>query len=329
MSSQKPRPRNPREWLRLFLSGLCMGTADLVPGVSGGTMALIMGVYENFIRSLCTFNYEAFQNLIQGKWKTLFKDVAWQYLLALVLGMGIAIFSLAPFFHLLLNDPVYRGYLFALFMGLILASSFHCSQRIQERNMGIYGSFAIGVFVAAAITIIPLMIHLNLAAPHESFLLTLAWMFFCGLLGVCAMLLPGISGSYVLTVFGAYPAIIEALARITTGLHWESILMIFSLGCGIIVGAISFSQLIRWFLNHYHDLTLSCMIGFMLGALPTVWPFWEYQNVSNRLIAELPILPDLASVEFMVAFGCFMIGCLVVWLIERASYALQVEAHPL
>jgi len=284
--SDRPGPGDLRGWCRLIFCGLCMGAADLVPGVSGGTMALVLGIYEPFIRSLCTLDKQAFHHLIHFRWKAFFKQAAWKFLLALGLGIGAAMITLAPFFHFLLSHALYKSYLFAFFLGLVLASSFYCGRKIQRRNLKSATAFIFGAFGAALITLAPLA---SFSTPDA--LLPLAiWMFICGLLGVCAMLLPGISGSYVLTILQAYPVIIGALATLSSGLlrmsfPMKSLLIISSLGLGIGLGALLFSKLIRFVLVSYHDITLASMVGFMLGATPAVWPFWHAVNSWETFIA--------------------------------------------
>ena len=301
------RPQNLKGWLRLFFSGLCMGTADLVPGVSGGTMALILGIYESFIRSLCTLDKESLDDFIRLRWREFFKKVEWQFLCALGLGMLAAIFTLAPLFHFLLNNVTYRSYLYAFFMGLVLASSYFCGQRIRRWPVKVTSAFGLGALIAAVVTLAPLLFSFQISGP-ESFIGLIIWMFFCGLLGVCAMLLPGISGSYVLTILQAYPIIIGALAALSSGVvhltvPTDSLLIILSLGAGIALGALFFSRFIRWLLTNFHDVTLACMVGFMLGALPAVWPFWG----------------EMSAGEVTTACMWMIAGGLVVVMVEKIS----------
>jgi len=282
----RPRPKDLKGWCRLIFCGFCMGAADLVPGVSGGTMALVLGIYEPFIQSLCTLDKEALNHLFHIRWKPFFKKVAWQFLSALGLGMVAAIFTLAPFFHFLLNHALYKSYLFAFFLGLVLASSYYCGRKVQHRNLKTTSAFSLGALGAAIVTFAPFA---SFSTP-DALLPLCAWMFVCGLLGVCAMLLPGISGSYVLTILKAYPIIIGALAALSSGLiqftfPLKSFLIIFSLGLGIGLGALLFSRMIRFVLIQYHDITIACMVGFMLGALPAIWPFWHSFDSWETLIA--------------------------------------------
>lgn len=314
-----PRPRSLRDCLHLFLSGFLMGTADLVPGISGGTMALITGIYENFIQSLCTFNYSALLNAFKGR----FSSLAWQYLGMILFGMGVAIFSLAPLFHFFLNDPVYRSYLFSLFLGLILSSTIYCFRKVSLWNLITISAFFLGAAIAFVITMIPMAFPFDFFSHEYGFQLILVGMFFSGLLAVCAMLLPGISGSYILNIIGAYPIIIEALASMTTGWQWKSVSVILSMGFGVLVGGLIFSRFIRWLLKSYHNITISSMVGFMLGALPAVWPFWDYGMSQGKLIPTVPLIPEVTAPEFWFSFVFFAIGCLIVLLVERGSYVLK------
>ncbi len=328
--SSKPRPKTVKDWARLFLFGICIGAADLVPGISGGTMALILGVYEDFIKSICTLDHKAFHSLIQLRWHQLMSLVAWQFLAALLLGIGLAIFTLAPLFHFMLNDPVYRSGFLALFSGLILSSSYYLYKKTAPWEKSHFGWMAFGVFAAALLTIWPIYsphLFFNLDQIMQTNSGVILWMAFCGAISVCAMLLPGISGSYVLTVLHAYPIIIGALANTSRFFfHWQSYIILFSLAIGIIIGALIFSRVIRWFLAHHQSRTLAALIGFMIGALPAVWPFWTYHIKINPVLStdpilqpEYPILPAVGDTHFFIACGCFALGLFLVIFLETVA----------
>jgi len=192
----------------------------------------------------------------------------------------------------------------------VIASSYYCRCRIKKWSTQVFGFFGFGILSAAIVTIPPILFSLSISGP-QTFFGQLIWMFGCGLMAVCAMLLPGISGSYVLTIVNAYPVIIEALANLSSGVMnfvfpLESFLIILSLGCGIALGALMFSHLIRWMLNHYHDTTLSCMVGFMIGALPAIWPF-----------------AGLSSGELFISTLWMMTGAFVIITVEKVSNLMR------
>jgi putative membrane protein len=328
--SSKPRPKTVKDWVRLFLFGICIGAADLVPGISGGTMALILGVYEDFIKSICTLDHKAFHSLIQMRWHQLLSLIAWQFLAALLLGMGLAIFMLAPLFHFLLNNPEYRSDFLALFAGLIISSSYYVSTKIPQWRQSHTRWLLLGMTAAGLLTLTPIYsphIFFNLDQIMQSNSGVVLWMISCGTISVCAMLLPGISGSYVLTVLQAYPVIIGALANVSSlHFHWQSYVVLISLGLGIIIGALIFSRVIRWFLSHHRDNTLAALIGIMLGALPAVWPFWSFHFAVNPILhakpilqPDYPILPDIYAFQFWIACGCFALGLFLVIFLESIA----------
>lgn len=274
----KPRPRGFAGWSRLFLCGACMGAADLVPGVSGGTVALMLRIYSPFIKSLCTLDQDALSYFATFQWRRLLKHVAWQFLCALGIGMALAILLLAPLFHTLLESSDTKRQLFSFFSGLIIASSFFCLRRVPNWSLRSIGSLFAGAGFALCVTLFPLFFSFQQNFILESQATAMIWVFFCGVVAVAAMLLPGLSGSYLLTILGAYPLIIESLSNVSKGvlsfsIPLESCLVLLSLGCGIALGALFFTRLIQWFLTRFLSATLACMVGFMIGALPAVWPF--------------------------------------------------------
>ncbi len=319
-----------------------MGAADVVPGVSGGTIAFLTGIYEPLMRSISSLDKEAFSLLLRGRISAFFRRVEWAFLLTLLTGAVFAIALLASLVHGFLQHEIYRSYLYSLFFGLILSSIFYCLKQVRLNYIALALGACLAIFFTnlspkVSETLIALPISENLVEAknydaqkgllkvspaelrallakaylldsqeieHEGELVPLknlaakenksffdSWIFFCGLLGVSAMLLPGISGSYILNVLGVYPLVIAAIADFVSALRSFSIdtysfTLLANLALGIIVGAALFSRLIAFLFRRYRSFSLSCLIGFMLGSLAAVWPFWETAAYYNPVKLE-------------------------------------------
>ncbi|MFB6259020.1 MAG: DUF368 domain-containing protein [Flavobacteriales bacterium] len=242
-----------------FLKGVAMGAADIVPGVSGGTIALITGVYQRLIASLDAIDHRLW-GLFQDKGiRAVWRHIDGNFLLVLLLGILSSILSLAKFLHFLLKDhPIL---IWSFFFGLIAASIYFVGKRASKWSGGNIVSFLIGTGCALAITLLPPM-----ATPDQDYIF-----FFAGLLAISAMILPGISGSFILVLLGAYQAVLGAIKELDL-----AILGFMAAGCG--VGLLTFSKVLNWMFRRYHDLTIALMSGFLLGSLNKVWPWkttWE------------------------------------------------------
>lgn len=292
--------------MRIFFIGMLMGIADLIPGVSGGTIAFIMGIYERLIGAI--------KGVSSNRW-----DLA--FLLPLVGGIAFSIISFSHLLEGLLNHPVFRTNLFAVFLGMILGSIIFCSKQVKEWSNSRFFMMGLGILIAFLLTG-----HLthptSIAEPGY------LWVAACGMIAVSAMLLPGVSGSYLLTMLGMYPIVLQNLNAFTGGLvqgtfNPSALFFLFIFLCGIIFGAVLFSRVVSWTLTYYHDLTIAALTGFMLGGLQTVWPFWIYDTATHPLQQEkgmilIPremILPDLTSQTFWLAASFCAFGCLwVIWI---------------
>lgn len=347
-----------------------MGAADIIPGISGGTVAFIMGFYNNLIESI--------------------KNVGWQFLIPLALGISISFFLLASPFDYILGHPIYRIYLYSSFLGLILASTIYCANLIDRWKSNYWMALLTGAIAAYLLTGTAIQnreptLDIELAFPiqtnqrllnydpemwrlldvpattaaamvakgilqadhyafdHESRREGELQIFikpylgthldlklvFCGAIAISAMLLPGISGSYLLTILGVYAIAIGALADFSDGLknlEWdnEAFMILASLGVGIILGALSFSHVVSWLMRNFYNGTIAGLTGFMLGALKSVWPFWSYAYAlaplklqkGPQLQVVSPILPDLHSSLFWIALAFAIGGFGLVFLIE-------------
>lgn len=325
--------------LSLIFSGMCMGAADLVPGISGGTVAFIIGIYEPLLQSLKSINLNALKLLFSFRFKDFFNAIHWQFLFLLLFGIGVSILSFAQLFSYFLNHEVLRTYLFSGFFGLILASIFFCTRQIKRWNQKYIVAMIIGTVLAFSFTVtFPQLLKNktknNIQTENSEKMLKQntiknsqfnLWIITCGALAICALLLPGISGSYLLTILGMYGVVLRALNDFTQGLsqavfNVEAFLILLNLGIGIIIGGLLFSHVVSWLLRNYHNVTIATMTGFMIGAFPSVWPFWNYISTTSKkgtlLEPTFPYWPEFGESYFFIALFFMAIGFASVFSIE-------------
>lgn len=248
--------RTIKDYSVLTLKGMAMGAADVIPGVSGGTIAFISGIYEELINSIKSIDLHAIKLVLSGKFKEFWKTINGTFLLSIVLGIGISIFSLARGMQFLLTH--YPIPVWAFFFGLIVASAIYVARTIKRWDAGAIISGIAGIIIAYYITII---------TPAEAN--TTYWfIFISGAIAICAMILPGISGSFILVLMGMYRFILEAVGNL-------QIPVLITFLAGAALGIISFSHVLSWMLRKYHNLTISLLAGFMVGSLNKVWPWKE------------------------------------------------------
>lgn len=246
--------RNILDHLLLTLKGMGMGAADVVPGVSGGTIAFITQIYEELVFSIKSINLQSVRELFRGRIAKFWKRINGNFLAAVFLGILISVFSLAHVLeHLLQQAPIL---VWSFFFGLIIASAIYIAGKIQHWNYKKILALVVGVGVAYSITIV------TPAQTPEA----LWFIFLSGALAICAMILPGISGAFILLLLGKYQYVIEAVGNLDLSI-------LFILATGALVGIISFSNVLSWFLRKYHDLTIAVLAGFMVGSLNKVWPW--------------------------------------------------------
>lgn len=243
-----------RAGMSVFLKGMAMGAADIVPGVSGGTIALITGIYERLIQALNAIDHRLWRTIKQNGLPALWHKIDGNFLTLLLMGIMGSVLSLANLLHLLLADhPIL---VWSFFFGLIAASAYFVGKRAKRLQFGTVLSFLLGTGIAFSITLFPPM-----AAPESSYLF-----FFAGMLAISAMILPGISGSFILVLLGAYKVVLGAIKDLDL-----AILGFMAGGCA--VGLLTFSKILNWMFRRYHDLTIAMMSGFLLGSLNKVWPW--------------------------------------------------------
>ena len=295
--------RNLKDYGLLLLKGMGMGAADVVPGVSGGTIAFIVGIYEELIDSIKSINGASLKLLFTGKIAAFWKAINANFLLAIVAGIGISIFSLAKLITwLLVTHPIL---VWAFFFGLVLASTCFVSKDIKQWNWKSILSFIIGAIIAYYITV---------ATPAET-PTNLFFIFLCGAIAICAMILPGISGSFILVLLGKYFYIMEAVKTLNI-----PVMLVFI--CGAALGITSFSRVLSYALRRFHDTTIEVLAGFMLGSLNKVWPWKEtietYTDSHGVIkpLVEANILPDQLLWE---AVGLMIFGFAIVYFLEKLS----------
>lgn len=245
-----------RNYLLLILRGCAMGAADVVPGVSGGTIAFITGIYEELINSIKSIDLQALKLLFSLRLGDFWKKINGTFLVSVVLGIAISIFSLAKLMTWLLeHHPIY---IWSFFFGLIIASSVLVAKEIKQWNI-----FTIIALLAGAVAAYTITVMTPAETPNTWWFIILS-----GAIAICAMILPGISGAFILLLMGKYSYILGAVSSLNIG-----VLLLFVVGA--IAGIISFSHLLSWLLKNYHTLTVSLLTGFMIGSLNKVWPWKE------------------------------------------------------
>ena len=253
--------RSPGQYLILFIKGLAMGAADVVPGVSGGTIAFVSGIYIELINSIKGLNLRALKILGSEGLAPAWQHINGNFLLCLVAGIFTSLFSLANVMqYLLLEHPLP---LWSFFGGLIGGSVIYLLRQHPFRHRSDLGLFVLGIGVAYGISIAP-------AVTLEGDQVT---MFFAGSIALCAMILPGISGSFILVLLGLYPVFIAAIVNMQL-----DILVVFA--CGGLIGLMSFSRLLSWLLSHYQTAVIATMCGFLVGSLNIIWP-WKQVMIST------------------------------------------------
>ncbi len=303
-------PRTPKDYARLFFTGAAMGTADPIPGVSGGTMAFILGVYEDLLKAIKSINLDLLKLLARFNIKAALDHVPWQFLLTLFLGIGTAFILLANVITYLLDNQ--RELLFAFFFGLILASILAIGARVR------WTVPATGMLVLGAVVALVIVNLIPLSMPHDP--LTL---FLSGAIAIIAMILPGISGSFILLILGQYEFVMHAVRDV-------DIMVIVPVMLGSVVGLLVFARLLSWLLSRYHNPTIALLVGFMIGSLYKIWPWKEVlQTRTNSHGVEVPlvetnILPDFASSGFWLAVVLCLVGFVLVSLLDH----LQSRANP-
>ena len=295
-------------YLIILLKGIAMGAADVVPGVSGGTIAFISGIYEELLSSISAINFATLKLLKKEGVKAAWKSINGNFLLALLSGIFISIISLAKLISWLLeNKPIM---VWSFFFGLVLASILYVGKQIEKWNAVTIILLIIGAVAAYFIT------TLQPAIENSSLL----FYFIAGALAICAMILPGISGSFILVLLGAYKPVLDAI-------HNRDIKLIGIVAIGAVVGLLSFSKLLRWLFDHHKNYTLAVLTGFILGSLNKIWPWketltWRLNSHGIKVpFNEQSISPFSfeGDSQLMMAIILSIIGFSVIILLEKLA----------
>ena len=295
-------------YLLLWLKGFCMGASDVVPGVSGGTMAFILGIYQELIDAIRSFDIKALHLLVTLKIRPFLDYVAWPFLLALGIGILSAVFSMARILGWLLeNKPVL---VWSFFLGLIFASALSVSSRVEKWRPSNWLSLCGGTLGAYFLVgLVPV------STPDSTWFL-----FVCGAVAICAMILPGISGSFILVLLGKYKFVLDAV-------NSRDIYVLLVFATGAFVGIVSFARLLGWLLKKHHDFIIAGLTGLMLGSVRKVWPWKKtvesMADMHGRVIPliQVNILPDQWSIEVIAALTLMATGFLTVIVLDRISKA--------
>jgi uncharacterized membrane protein len=318
--------------LFLFFKGLGMGAANKVPGVSGGVVAFVAGFYEEFIYSLQKVNKTAFKLLFNGRYKSFFNYVNGRFLGILFLGMVVSYFSVSKVLDYFLTH--YELYVWSTFFGMIIGSIYYINKDFKDWNYKTITSLAIGIIIGVSIS------FLDPAKENDN----LWFVFFCGIISVSGMTLPGFSGSFILILLGNYVLLlvdsVNALSdtfydiisgnfdfiRNSERLQMLKVLAVFTLGS--VVGLVTFSHVISYILKHYKNITISAIIGFIIGSLGVVWPWKEtiykiseqgeflYDSTGKKIVSNYTrFIPELNSETFL-AIAYIVLGILIVLALE-------------
>ena len=305
---QAPQQRS----LQTVLKGFLMGNADVVPGVSGGTVALLLGIYDHLIHSIGKFDLQFCGLVVQRKWRQAAVHVDLRFILSLLLGIGLGILCMGTLSHRLLENQQSRQFTLAAFSGMVLASCFVIGKQIQITNyrdsvqvilLGLIG-IVITVFAGVAFK----------QAPAELTNPTYVQIFCFAAIAICAMILPGISGALILMILGVYEHLVALPQKLINGVDLgdtckQLIVFVGGAACGLII----FSRVLRHLLTKYRHGTLSLLVGIMLGSLSVLWPF---QAIDNQ---PLPVAFDVHTA--LIIFAVVFSTCLVLWLVKLSNSA--------
>lgn len=284
-----------------------MGAADVVPGVSGGTIAFVSGIYEELINSINQVNFKTLKIFKNEGIAAAWKSINGNFLLALVVGIFISVISLAKVIrHLMETQPIL---LWSFFFGLVLASVIYIAKQITQWRLMTIVMLITGAIIAYFITII----------PPQNLEISNGFIFLAGALAICAMILPGISGSFILLLIGAYKPVLDAI-------HYKDFKTLLFLILGAIVGLLTFSRVLKWLFDHYQNLTLATLTGFIIGSLNKIWPWKkvlqsEIIEGKTKVLQEKSVLPFAyeGDSQIMYALLLFAIGFGVIMILEKLA----------
>ncbi len=299
--------RKPIDYIFIALKGMAMGAADVVPGVSGGTIAFISGIYEELISAINQINLDTFKVLRNDGLKAAWKQLNGNFLVALFAGIFLSLFSLATLVSWLLEHEAIL--LWSFFFGLVLASIFFVGKEVKKWNIATIVVLLLGALAAYYITTLPANENAD----------SLPYLFLSGALAVCAMILPGISGAFILVLLGSYKTILDAV-------HEYELKTVAVVAAGAIFGLLSFARLLKWMFKHYKNITLAMLTGFIFGSLNKIWPWkqvLETRTYGDKVIVirEQNILPTAFDGEPKILFAVIaaLFGFSLIFMLERLA----------
>ena len=314
--------RNLFQYLIITAKGLAMGAADVVPGVSGGTIAFISGIYEELIETIDKLNLGIFYKWKKEGFLTIWKYYNLSFLTALLIGIAISILSFAKLISSLLeNHPIL---VWSFFFGLVIASIFYIGKQIKKWSLSTYIVLVIPIVLSYIITLAE-----PIGSPDSTWFL-----FFAGFMAIIAMILPGISGAFILLIIGAYQSVLEIITQLSDGitkLNWQlfsnAFIKLSVFGIGAIAGIKVFSKVLNWMFEYHKNLILSILTGFMVGALNKIWPWKEVlqyrlnHDGEKTPFIERSILPNHYTEDPQIIYAILfmIIGFLSIFILEKLS----------
>ena len=283
------KSRNLVDYITLFFKGVFMGIADAIPGVSGGTIALLLGIYEELISTISGLNINLLIDLKQNGFKSFWKKLNGNFLFTLIVGIGISLIFFIKISSKLLND--YPIFIWSFFLGLIIATVYVIFKLIKIWDY---------INIISAFATIILSSILSSISVNSSDEISLLYILVCGIIASSAMILPGISGSLILVIMGVYKVLIDSVNNL-------EISIIFTFIIGAITGLISFSKILSWLFNNYKNLTYSIMLGLVIGSIGKVWP-WK----QNEMV-------QLANLDMIFSVILVIIGFFMIFIIEKLN----------
>ena len=301
--------RSLKEYVVISLKGMAMGAADVVPGVSGGTIAFISGIYEELLNSISSFNFSLINVFKNEGFKSVWIKVNGNFLVSLFVGILISVLSLAKLIESMLeNHPIV---IWSFFFGLVLASIIYIGKQITKWTKGSFLCLILGAILAFYITTLNPMVSAN-SSPW--------FLFLAGMIAICAMILPGISGSFILVLLGAYKPVLNAL-------NTKDFVSIIIFLVGAVIGLLSFSRILKWLFSTYKNYTLATLTGFIIGSLNKIWPWKE--TISWRTNSKGIDVPfNTASVspfsfegdnQLLISIFLMLIGFGLIILLEKLA----------
>jgi len=296
--------KGSKHYIVVFIKGMMMGVADIIPGVSGGTIAIITGIYEEFLFTLNNLDLNVLKLFKKGKFKEVLNKYNLLFLISLSSGILLSIFLLShSIVYLIKNYPIL---LWSFFLGLITSSIFYLFKEINKwtKKIILFNLLGIGMSL--------LVLTLNPSSQE----INPAYLFICGMISITAMLLPGVSGAYILILLGAYETMLKTIKEIVS-LNSEYFLNFLSFVIGALLSVKLFSKLLTWSYNKHKNYTLSCLVGFMIGSLPALWP-WKLKSISDELLFYKLYIPEnsFMNSEFISGLIFFIFGFVLVLIID-------------